>query len=380
MMKAIALCMVLALCNVLASADYVSMEVTTNEYTDIADMLPTLLTKSYQGWNNVIKDTSDSITFTKSTNLKKFCDVDYTISSGTKISGLKVLVQFVETDSTSLATTEICAFAKQGNYYFPRIGLLTMDLSKAKELNARVLDNVMEHEIGHLLGIGTLWERYGLVKNGAYIGQGGVYGYERIGAAFGVESVPTQRSLTSSQYHWDDHVLGSELMTGRMNGKFHPLSSVTLNALTDLGYQVWPNRADAHDALDNNRGNDTTSVWIDLFHDYQSISVDQKVPIFADGTISYETVQFSSADAISSSSSESSHYHTYEQHPSTWEIVVTVLLVVVVLTLIGTCGVCLYHRRVQKFGNDPTEPVKFDDGAYPPVHQQQQNAHAMNAV
>mmetsp|Transcript_15830 Transcript_15830/g.25697 ORF Transcript_15830/g.25697 Transcript_15830/m.25697 type:complete len:397 (+) Transcript_15830:78-1268(+) len=356
-----------------ASAEYVTTELVTNEYTELEDILPELLRRTRVGWNKVIKESQDTITFTQATNLNKYCDVDYTVAAGTQISGLLVLVQFIETQSRSLATTEICAFSKQGDTYFPRIGLITMDVSKSREWVMQVLDNVMEHEVGHLLGLGILWERYGLVQNGAYIGSGGLYGYERVGASIGVESVPTQRSLSSNTHHWDDNVLGGELMTGRMNGKFHPLSAVTLNALTDIGYQVHLNEADDLSLIEDGPGNLTYSIWIDLFHDYQPIATGQKVPVFADGTLAYKSVKFTDSDGESSSSTSSSesssgsgdHYHYIVSGPSTWEIVATVLLVVAMLALFATCGFCLYNRRMQKFANSPTEPMKYADGSYP---------------
>lgn len=380
-MRTLVFCFALALSSMVAKADYITMEVVTNEYDNITSIMDTLITKATSGWNSLIKETQESITFTQATSLKKYCDIDYTISAGTEIEGLLVLLQIVETESTSIVTSEICTFALEDSTYFPRIGLITMDLSKAKEWNKQVLDNIWEHEIGHLLGLGMLWERYGLVSNGAYTGENGIYGYERVGASEGVESVPVQRSLSSSIYHWDDFVLGAELMTGRMNGHFHPLSYVTAHSLVDLGYQINSNKADSLDLVEDDYDNDTTGVWIDLFHDFSPITSDQKVPVFSDGTISYKTVQFSDSDNSSSSSSTSNYYYYDDDHPhpSTWEVAITVLFAVVVVALIGTCCVCFYRRRMMKRADAPTEPNKFEDCELPPI-QRQQNSHSMNAV
>eukprot|EP00512_Aurantiochytrium_limacinum_P005643 CAMPEP_0171523336 /NCGR_PEP_ID=MMETSP0959-20130129/8348_1 /TAXON_ID=87120 /ORGANISM="Aurantiochytrium limacinum, Strain ATCCMYA-1381" /LENGTH=341 /DNA_ID=CAMNT_0012063771 /DNA_START=289 /DNA_END=1311 /DNA_ORIENTATION=+ len=341
MFRFFTLCAILALSTLSADAAYITFNATTNEYTDLESMLPTLLEKSIAGWNNIIKETQDSITFTQSTNLKNYCNIDYTISAGTKIKGLQVFVQFIETASTSIATTEICAFSKQDGYYFPRIGLITMDVSKSEEWSKRVLDNVMEHEIGHILGLGTLWNSYGYVSNGAYGGSNGVYGYEQVGASDGVESVPVQRSQSSDLFHWDDRVLGGELMTGRMNGHFQPMSSVTVEALKDLGYQVWPNNADSFSLDENTYKNDTYDVWIDLYHDYTPLGTTAKIPLFSSGKLAYSTVTFSSASSSSSSSGSSSgvtnnyYYGDSRMHPSAWEISVTALLAVFAVALFG---------------------------------------------
>jgi len=371
MLRYLALATVFALCSTV-QGDYVNLEVVTNDYDNITSILPKLLVKAKTTWNSIIKTRHDNFTFTKSVNLNNYCSIDYTIESGTEIENLLVLIQFIETDSKYIASSEICAFAETDGTYFPRIGLITMDVSKSEEQIKYVLDNVMEHEIGHILGLGPLWNSYGLVESGAYTGSGAVYGYEQVGASDGVESVPVQTSDNSALMHWDDTILGTELMTGRMNTHIQPLSLITAYALTDIGYEIYSNYADSFTLLEDGPGNDTYKVWIDLFHDYTAFDSTETVPVLSNGKIASKSVTFSTSDSTTSTTTTST-----DDRPSTWELVITVLFAVVVVALFATCGVCLYRRRKMRRNGDPTDPTKFDDSGTPPVHQ---NSNAMNAV
>ncbi|WP_439626598.1 pre-peptidase C-terminal domain-containing protein [Gemmata sp.] len=111
---------------------------------------------------------------------------------------------------------------------------------------------VILHEMGHVLGIGTLWQSSGLLTgfggtNPRFTGTHAVAEYNQI---FGtnVTGVPVESGggPGTAYGHWSETVFDNELMTGYINGSSQPLSRVTVASLWDLGYAVNLSAADAY--------------------------------------------------------------------------------------------------------------------------------------
>ena len=113
------------------------------------------------------------------------------------------------------------------------------------------LEDVSEHEIGHVLGIGTLWTHHGLLQSPSLPdsrGAGTHFSGPRAVAAFddaggaryqgGKVPVENRRGSGSGDSHWREAVLGTELMTPTIGGGNNPLSRITIESLADLGYRV----------------------------------------------------------------------------------------------------------------------------------------------
>ena len=131
---------------------------------------------------------------------------------------------------------------------------MEFDSADVASLEARgQLDEVILHEMGHVLGIGTIWRRLGLLRNDfgsnpRYVGRGAVREYNRI---FGnnANSVPVenQGGPGTRGSHWRESVFDNELMTGFLNfGQANPISRLTVASLDDLGYVVNLNAADPY--------------------------------------------------------------------------------------------------------------------------------------
>ena len=115
------------------------------------------------------------------------------------------------------------------------------------------LEAVIVHEMGHVLGIGTIWSRKGLLTGAGtsdprFTGRGATAEYNRI---FGrnESSVPVANTggRGTRDGHWRESILGNELMTGFLNnGVSNPLSSITVASLGDLGYEVDLSAADPY--------------------------------------------------------------------------------------------------------------------------------------
>ena len=102
------------------------------------------------------------------------------------------------------------------------------------------------HEIGHVLGIGTIWDDSGMLRDlGAdthFAGPQAIAAFDQPcgGARYGGAKVPTEPDGA----HWRDSVLSLELMSPFIDNQ--RISEVTLGALSDLGYSVDLSAADPY--------------------------------------------------------------------------------------------------------------------------------------
>lgn len=134
----------------------------------------------------------------------------------------------------------------------PILGVMRFDIADVATLEANgQFSSVILHEMGHVLGIGTLWSAFGLLKNPStattpvdtyFSGANAIQGFNLIGGIpySGGQKVPVENTggAGTMNAHWRESVLGRELMTGYLNSGSNPLSHVTKNSLVDLGYTV----------------------------------------------------------------------------------------------------------------------------------------------
>jgi Leishmanolysin len=119
----------------------------------------------------------------------------------------------------------------------------TADLSKME--TAGTLNDVITHEMGHVLGIGTLWDRKGLLRragtsNPTFAGAGAMAEYRLLRGGGRRRRVPVENTggLGTADSHWRETVFRNELMSGFIAASGNPLSRMTAASLGDLGYQV----------------------------------------------------------------------------------------------------------------------------------------------
>jgi subtilisin family serine protease len=143
---------------------------------------------------------------------------------------------------------------RAGTSGLPYLGEMVFDFADVARLERDgSFASVILHEMGHVLGIGALWQQLGLVQgigttNPVYVGANAVREYAAI---FGVSSTSVPVENTGGQgtagAHWRDSVLQTELMTGYAErpGVAMPISRITVGSLQDLGYTVNYSAADA---------------------------------------------------------------------------------------------------------------------------------------
>ena len=109
------------------------------------------------------------------------------------------------------------------------------------------MKNIIEHEIGHVLGIGTS-KKWDMANNSDVLDKNlfpNAYDFYTNWAS-GTPN-PNGIPLGSNGYHWSEEVFDIELMTpySEQKGVELPNSGLTLNALKDIGWDVDLTRADS---------------------------------------------------------------------------------------------------------------------------------------
>lgn len=126
-------------------------------------------------------------------------------------------------------------------------GTLIFDSADVEGFSGQ-LDAIAVHEMGHILGVGTLWETFGLLLGAgsddpSFMGFGAMMEYADLGG-FGLVPVENTGGGGTRDGHWRESVFDNELMTGFLNDGFNPLSRLTIASLGDLGYDVDIDAAD----------------------------------------------------------------------------------------------------------------------------------------
>lgn len=113
-----------------------------------------------------------------------------------------------------------------------------------------LLAQIIKHEMGHSLGIGSLWLRRGITGSGTSCPYLGVNANREYQAVTGCARVPTELEGGSGTrcVHFGETCLGTELMTGFVNQNVkNPLSRISIATLEDLSYKVDYTKADPYD-------------------------------------------------------------------------------------------------------------------------------------
>jgi hypothetical protein len=125
-------------------------------------------------------------------------------------------------------------------------GIMSFDTADLAKMNAAgTLNDVITHEMGHVLGIGSLWEQKDLLQqagssNPTFSGPGAMEEYRVLRGGGRRRRVPVENTggPGTRDAHWRETVFRDELMSGFISEPGNPLSRLTVASLGDLGYQV----------------------------------------------------------------------------------------------------------------------------------------------
>lgn len=165
---------------------------------------------------------------------------------GTAIDDLLIGASAVPIDGVNGILGQAGPDAFRTGSLLPYHGIMQFDTADLASMESSgLLYSVILHEMGHVLGFGTIWTSKGLVSGSGtslplFTGAQATAAYN---ATFGVNSTGVPLETTggpgTAEGHWSDSLFGSELMTGFAGpGVNLPLSSITVAQFADLGYSV----------------------------------------------------------------------------------------------------------------------------------------------
>lgn len=164
------------------------------------------------------------------------------------------IVQTIDGEGQILGSAGPCLIRTGGDAR-SIMGIMRFDIEDLPNLEAQnLLRPVILHEMGHVLGLGTLWPAKGLITGAGgsdpfFTGAQARAAFDEIGGTgyTGGGKVPVENTGGGGtrDAHWRESVFTNELMTGFINLGSNPMSIVTAAQFADLGYQVNLGAADA---------------------------------------------------------------------------------------------------------------------------------------
>ena len=136
----------------------------------------------------------------------------------------------------------------------PVEGIMRFDSADLTQMenNGELLD-VIIHEMGHVLGIGTLWDHLGLIVQAGnndpqFTGSNAMREYATLKNLPNPTTVPVANTggQGTAGGHWRESVFDTELMTGYDDPGRNALSRLTIASLQDIGYVVNYEKADTY--------------------------------------------------------------------------------------------------------------------------------------
>ncbi|WP_051342914.1 leishmanolysin-related zinc metalloendopeptidase [Pseudonocardia spinosispora] len=130
--------------------------------------------------------------------------------------------------------------------YLPITGTMEFDSADLADMESDgTLNDVITHEMGHVLGFGTIWDQKKVLagagtNNPTFTGAGAVAAYAALRGDKAKTAIPVENTggEGTRDSHWRESVFINELMTGFVGEQGNPLSSLTVASMGDLGYQV----------------------------------------------------------------------------------------------------------------------------------------------
>ena len=166
---------------------------------------------------------------------------------------IRVIIAPIDGPGNILGQAAPCWIRSAGG--LPAFGIMQFD---SDDTGFPGFADVVLHEMGHVLGIGTLWDlvpEFGLLsdstgvldhcpatpKDPYFSGPQAIAAFNSIGGSgYANYKVPAEDLYGDGTrcVHWRESVLDTELMTGFAESGTMPLSELTVKSLADMGYAV----------------------------------------------------------------------------------------------------------------------------------------------
>ena len=171
---------------------------------------------------------------------------------GAVLSGVRIDVSIQPIDGTDGVLGRAGPTILRRDTELPLTVIMEFDQADVVSLeNGGRFEDVILHEMAHVLGFGTLWSRKDLIRGTGpldprFVGPAASREFAALEGQ-GAGSVPL--SITGGagtrESHWRELVFGDELMTGFLSGGERPLSRLSVAAFEDIGYDVDYSSADS---------------------------------------------------------------------------------------------------------------------------------------
>ena len=174
------------------------------------------------------------------------------------VDDIRIYVDFSSIDGPGGALGKAGACVIRTTTGLPVVGIMQFDIDDLDAGAPGILTPLMLHEMGHVLGIGTIWPP-DLLRNLSvgnpgsdthFVGPLAIEAFDAAGGTSysGGEKVPVENSgqAGSADSHWRESVLVNELMTPRLDVGSNPLSAISIQSLADVGYRVDVGQADPY--------------------------------------------------------------------------------------------------------------------------------------
>ena len=205
------------------------------------------------------------------------------------IDDIVIFVQLDSIDGPGNIRTQAAPCVVRGTGRLPAIGVLRLDSADATgAASGGYLDDLVLHEMGHVLGFGTIWPDLGLLAGAGgadphFVGSRTIVAFDRAGGtsyttgakvpAENCVGIPAGGCVPGIRdRHWRESVFATELMSGVLDaGLVNPLSVVSAASMADLGYTV---NYDASDSYATGQANQAVRahsaprlvLWDDVLH------------------------------------------------------------------------------------------------------------------
>jgi hypothetical protein len=158
------------------------------------------------------------------------------------VDDVLILIEFVNIDGPGKTLGEAGPCYVRSDNSLPVVGHLKLDAGDLQQMETwGTLDAVVMHEIGHILGIGTLWTTKQLIAGAGtddpqFLGARGNAAFRLLGGSTANAPIENTGEAGTRDGHWRESIFGSELMTGYINSGSNPISTLTIASLQDIGY------------------------------------------------------------------------------------------------------------------------------------------------
>lgn len=167
------------------------------------------------------------------------------------VEDLLLFVQIVPIDGPGNTVAKAGPCSVHNPSGLSQMGLLQLDSTDMELLLGQgTLDNMVTHELGHVLGFGTLWFSRSLLggsgSDPVFTGASARAEFTALFPAYPGTPVPIENvgDVGTRDSHWRRSVFNNELMQG-FSAAVMPMSRVTVGSLADIGYVVDLSKADA---------------------------------------------------------------------------------------------------------------------------------------